>query len=477
MEAIDARSSPTPHLQTAAASRWLILAVLGAAQFMLIIDLTVLNVALPTIARDLQLDRGTLTWVATIYTLFFGSLLLLGGRLADTIGRRHAFLTGLAIFTLASLASGLAPDGTILTLGRIGQGIGAAILSPAALSIITTAFTGAERTRALGIWAALGGSGAVAGVILGGLLTEGPGWPWVFFVNVPVALVVAAAVMRIVPSYPPSSAASGLDVPGALAITAAIGLLLYGLINAGEGGWTAPGTLVPIGLAVLAGTAFVLIERRAASPLLPIGILARPQLAGALPILIVFSALLGGATFLGSLYAQRTLGMSALETGITFVPFAIAVIAGAQGGAHAIGHLGPRRVAAFGLVIAAVGGGLLSQVSADGDVLSDLLPGFILIALGLGATAVAASTSAFIGITETDAGVTSGVVNTSHELGIAIGVSVLSTIAGASLAADPSIVDGYRAGFLAAATAAAGVALLAYWSLPRQAPGGGQPIH
>ncbi len=477
MQATTTRTSATGELQAAAPSRWLVLGVLGAAQFMLIIDLTVLNVALPTIARDLGLDRAALTWVATIYTLFFGSLLLLGGRLADAFGRRRTFLIGLAVFTTASLASGLAPDGTTLILGRIGQGIGAAMLSPAALSIITTTFVGAARTRALAIWAALGGTGAVVGVVLGGLLTEGPGWPWVFFVNVPVGLAVAWAVARVVPDNRPSSAPSELDIPGALAITAAIGLLLYGLINAGEAGWTSIAAVAPIGLALIAGLIFVLVERRAASPLLPLRTLARPQLAGALHILIVFSALLGGATFLGSLYAQRTLGMTALETGLTFVPFAIAVIIGAQGGAHAIGHLGPRRVAAFGLVLAAIGAGLLSQIPTEGDVLTDLMPGFILVALGLGGTAVAANTSAFIGVTDADAGVTSGLVNTSHELGIAIGVSVLSTIAGASLAGDPSVVGGYQAAFLAAAIAAAAAGILAYVALPEAAPGGASFLH
>jgi predicted MFS family arabinose efflux permease len=262
-----------------------------------------------------------------------------------------------------------------------------------------------------------------------------------------------------------------------LAITATIGLLLYGLISAGEGGWTAVETIVPIGLALIAGLAFVLIERRATSPLLPLRTLARPRLAGALHVLVSFSALLGGAIFLGSLYAQRTLGLSALETGLTFVPFAVAVIIGAQGGAHAIGHFGPHRIGAIGLFLAAIGAGLLSQISADGDVLTDLLPGLILLALGLGGTAVAASTSAFIGVTEADAGVTSGLVNTSHELGIAIGVSILSTIAGASLAADPSVVSGYRAAFLAAAIAAAAIAILAYRALPDEAPGGGSFVH
>ncbi len=457
----------------AGTSRWLVLAVLGAAQFMLIIDLTVLNVALPSIANDLRLERATLTWVATIYTLFFGALLLLGGRLADTVGRRRIFLTGLGIFTAASLASGLASDGATLIGARIGQGTGAAMLSPAALSIITTTFTGRARVQALAVWGTLAGAGAVVGVVLGGLLTESLGWPWVFFINVPIGLAVAAAVAGLVPADPPSSEVRRLDLPGAIAITATIGFLLYGLIGAGESGWMAFQTLAPIGLAIVAALVFVRFERRASAPLLPLGVLARPPLAGALHILIVFAALLGGATFLGSLYAQRLLGMSALETGLTFAPFAVAIIVGAQGGAHAIDHLGPRRVAAIGLGLAAIGAALLSRVPASGDMLVDVLPGFVLLALGLGATAVAANASAFMGVTDTDAGVTSGLVNTSHELGFAVGVSVLSTIAGASLAADPSIVSGYQAGFLAAAAAAAAAAVLAYRALPTEAPGGG----
>jgi EmrB/QacA subfamily drug resistance transporter len=474
MEAATTRASASSAVEGAAgSSRWLILAALGIAQFMLIIDLTVLNVALPSIARDLGLDRTTLTWVATIYTLYFGALLLLGGRLADTFGRRRIFLTGLAIFTFASLASGLAPSGATLIAARIGQGIGAAMLSPAALSIITTTFVGRDRVQALAIWGALGGAGAVVGVILGGLLTAGPGWPWVFFINVPVGTAVAAAVAHVVPrDRPAATARRSLDLPGALTITATIGLLLFGLIGAGEAGWTSIQTLASIGLALVAGAVFVLIERRASAPLLPMRTFARPHLAGSLHILIVFAALLGGATFLGSLYAQRALGMSALDTGLTFVPFAIAVIIGAQGGAHAIGHLGPRRLAALGLALAALGAALLSQVPTGGDVLTDVLPGFVLMALGLGATAVAANTSAFTGVTEVDAGVTSGLVNVSHELGFAVGFSVLSTIAGASLAADPSIVGGYQSGFLAAAVAAAAVALLAYRVLPSEAPGG-----
>jgi predicted MFS family arabinose efflux permease len=293
----------------------------------------------------------------------------------------------------------------------------------------------------------------------------------VFYINIPVGIAVAASVLRTVPGDRPEGSRS-LDLPGALAITTTIGLLLYGLITAGEAGWTSAQTLLPIGLAIVAGGSFLLIERRASAPLLPLRTFRRPHLTGSLHILIVFSALLGGATFLGSLYAQRTLGLSALDTGLTFVPFAIAVIVGAQAGAHAIGRVGPRWIGSIGLGLAAIGAALLSQLPATGDVLTDVLPGFVLMAFGLGATAVTANTSAFAGVTDTDAGVTSGLVNTSHELGIAVGVSVLSTIAGASLAADPSIVGGYQTGFLAASIAAAAVAALAWRALPAQAPAG-----
>lgn len=472
MESLTPAAPSAATAPRAAASRWLILAVLGIAQFILIIDLTVLNVALPSIARDLRLDRAALTWVATIYTLFFGALLLLGGRLADTFGRRTTFLVGLAVFAAASLVSGIAPNGLTLIGARIGQGVGAALLSPAALSIVTTTFTGRDRVQALAMWGALGGVGAIIGVVLGGLLTEGPGWRWAFFINLPLAVVVAAAMLYIVPADRPVRASRSLDLLGALAIMATIGALLYGLIAAGEAGWTSPGTLTALGLALAAGIAFAFIERRAPAPLVPLGILRRGHLSASLHILVIFAALLGGAIFLGSLYAQRVMGMSPLETGLTFVPFAAAVIVGAQAAAHAIGHLGPRRIAAAGFLLAAAGAAWLSRLPANGEVLADLLPGIVLIALGLGATAVTANTTAFTGVRDTDAGVTSGLVNTSHELGIALGVSVLSTIAGASLAADPFIVGGYQAAFLAAAIAAAGVAIVAYRTLPAAASGG-----
>ncbi len=449
---------------------WLVLAVLGGAQLMLIIDLTVLNVALPSIASDLQLDRATLTWVATIYTLFFGGLLLLGGRLADVFGRRRVFLTGLGLFTAASLASGLAAEGITLVLARIGQGVGAAMLSPAALSIITTTFAGPDRTRALGIWAALGGVGAIAGVILGGLLTAGPGWPWIFFINVPAGIGVALAVWHAIPADRPRNSASTLDIPGAIAMAATIGLLLYAVVGAGDSGWTSVSVLGSLGLAMIGGASFVLIERRARAPLVRMEVLRRPRFAGSLYVLLAFAGLLGGTVFLGSLYTQRTLGMSALDSGLTFLPFALAIVVGAQGGAHGVTRVGPRRVAAAGLVLAAVGAILLWRIPADSDVLIDLVPGLAILAVGLGATAVAATTSAFAGVTDSDAGMTSGLVNTMHELGFAVGVSAIGTIAASSLAGDPSLIGGYQAGFLAAAVAAIAVAGVAYLFLPDEVP-------
>src|SRR5215217_962489 len=267
--------------------RWQALVLLCLAQFMVILDITVVNVALPAIGADLSLDRAALTWVVTAYTLCYGGLMLLGGRLADLLGRRRMFLAGLATFTLASLGAGLAGDGTVLVAARALQGVGAALLSPAALSIITTTFQGRERYRALGVWAALGGAGAAVGVLLGGTLTSGPGWPWVFFVNVPVGVLVAAAVPATVATSPRSSA-QGVDVPGAVAITAGVGLLLLG--------------------------GFVALERTVAAPLVDLRLLASRPVAAGYGVMLAASGLLISGFFLNSLLLQRVMGLTALGT-------------------------------------------------------------------------------------------------------------------------------------------------------------------
>jgi EmrB/QacA subfamily drug resistance transporter len=438
---------------TADKRRWVVLALLGFAQFMLIIDVTVVNVALPSIGRDLGLDRSGLTWTVTAYTLVFGSLLLLGGRLADSFGRRTMFLTGLGLFTASSLASGLAPDGTVLVAARAAQGIGAALLSPAALSIITTTFQGSERARALGVWAALAGSGAAVGVVLGGLLAAGPGWQWIFFINVPVGIAVGVGVVRLVTAGAASRGVGSLDIPGVLAAAATVGLLLFGLIGAGDEGWGSISTLGALSLAVATGALFVWLESVASVPLVRLEMLGRRALSASLAVFLAASGLLGAAFFLNSLYLQRLLGLSALEVGLAFLPVALATIFGAHLASNAIVRVGGRPTALIGLTLAALGAAYLTRLPAHGDVIADVLPGFIALAGGIGMTFVSATTTAFSEVAHHDAGTASGLVNTSHELGLALGVAIASTVAAGSLAGSGGVA-GFQTAFLALATVA-----------------------
>jgi EmrB/QacA subfamily drug resistance transporter len=444
--------------------RWWVLGLLAAAQAMLVIDVTVVNVALPSIGTSLGLDRAALTWAVTAYTLFFGSLLLLGGRLADSFGRRRIFLAGIATFVGASLASGFALDGTWLVAARAGQGIGAALMSPAALSIVTTTFSGPERTRALGVWSAVGGAGAAIGVALGGILTSGPGWQWIFFVNVPVGIVVAAGVLRFVASTRPDHR-PGIDIAGAVAATVMFGALLFGLINAGDAGWDDPSVLGPLAVAVVAAVGFVAIERAVPAPLVRLGAVVAQPLAGGLTVLLAAAGLLAGGFFLTSLYLQRDLGLTAIETGAVFVPVALAIIVGAQAAAHGIGRLGARTVGSIGFGLAAVGLLVMARMPADGNVLIDVLPGFVTAAAGLGAMFVTGTTTAFASMAHEDAGLVSGLVNTAHELGFALGVAVISTIAASSVAA-PGSIDGFRDAFTAAGLVAVVLAVVAQRALP-----------
>jgi EmrB/QacA subfamily drug resistance transporter len=461
-----ATTAPNPR-------RWRALILLSLAQFMVILDITVVNVALPSIAADLSLDRAALTWVITTYTLFFGGLLLLGGRLADLLGRRRTFLAGLGVFTAASLAAGLAGDGSVLLAARALQGVGAALLSPSALSIITTTFHGSERRRALGAWAALAGAGAAVGVLVGGLLVSGPGWQWVFFINVPVGVLVAAAVPLTVAASP-RQAAARIDLVGALLVTAATGLLIYGLVTAGDRGWAAAGTLGPLaaGLALLG--IFAVVERTVTAPLVDLRLLAtRPVVVGA-GVMLAASGLLISGFFLNSLLLQRVMGLSALGTGLVFLPVAVATIIGAQGGAHLLGRLGGRPVAATGFALAAAGMALLAGVDADSDALTGVLPGFALASAGLGMAFVTATTTALSRVDPQRAGLVSGVVTTAHELGAALGVAIASTIAGASVdtgsAATSAVVAGYGDAFLAGAILAGLAAVAATRLLPPGRP-------
>lgn len=451
------------------ARRWWVLALLGAAQFMLIIDVTVVTVALPSIGTDFALDRATLTWVVTAYTLLFGSVVLLGGRLADAFGRRRIFLAGLGLFTAASIGSGLAPDGSVLVLSRAIQGIGAALLSPAALSIITTTYQGPDRIRALGIWAALGGSGAAFGVVLGGVLAAGPGWEWIFLVNVPVGILVALGATRIVAADVPQRGVTGIDLPGALTIGPAIGLVLFALIGAADRGWTSLATLSPIAAALVLMGVFVWRERSTDAPLVRLEMFAERTFSGALMVVVAASALLAGAFFLDSLYLQRVVGLSAFETGLVFVPVALAIIAGAGVGTRLVGHAGGRASAVLGLVLVGLGLGLLARVPAHGNALVDVVPGFMLAAFGTGATLVAAMASAFSRVSDEDSGLASGLASTGHEFGFALGVAILSAIGGASLAGGLGV-GGFQAAFQAGAVVAILAAGGAFMLLPADRP-------
>jgi EmrB/QacA subfamily drug resistance transporter len=456
-------------------NRWTILVLLCLAQFMLIVDITVVQVALPTIGSELGLDREALTWVVTTYTLCFGGLMVLGGRLADAYGPRRVLLAGLTLFTLASLLCGLAPNGTALVAGRALQGVGATLMSPSALAVITGTYHGHLRNRALAAWGAIGGTGAAVGVLLGGLLTAGPGWSWAFFVNVPIGAIVflvLPSALRAAGAEVTTGTGGRVDVPGALTVTLATGLLIYGLVNAGEAGWGATGTLLALGGAVLGYALFVLVERSVATPLIRARtLLRRPVLSGTF-LMLLATGLMLGLFFVSTLYLQHALGYSALQTGLLFLPVALAITAGAQLGGRLIGRLGGRPVAVAAFALTAAGAALMAQASPESGIWSTLLPGFVLAAFGIGPAFVTATTTTMANVPHGEAGVASGVLNTFHELGGSIGVAVVSTLAATSLLPGATEVGGFTAALTLCAVAAGAAALVCLGLVPGGKPAG-----
>lgn len=462
--------------------RWLILALLCMAQFMLIVDVTVVNVALPTIGAELSLGPSSLTWVVTAYTLFFGSLLLLGGRIGDLVGRRRMFLVGLALFTAASLVSGLAESGGVLIGARAVQGVAAAVMSPAAMALVMTVFQGPERNRALGVWAAIGGTGAAFGVLIGGVLASGPGWEWIFFVNVPIGLVVLLAVPALLKEQAVAThghghghghgeAPSGVDLPGALTMTATPALLIYGLVQARDHGFGDQSAWLPLLGAVVGAVLFVLAERSAATPLVRLPFLARPSMVGGSLLMLAASGVLISAFFLCSFYLQHVLRFSALRTGLMFLPVAIATTLGAHLASQAVARLGWRVTAAAGMVLAVAGALLLTGLEREGNAWTQVLPGFLLLAFGLGTGFVCAITSAMHGVEHADAGLGSGLVNTCHELGASLGIAVVAAVAGTSLEGGTAAsVDGFGGAFLTCAAIAAMAAVVGLTLLPKGKP-------
>ncbi|QNE76346.1 MFS transporter [Streptomyces finlayi] len=464
-----ARPDAHPHPDhPAVPRRWAVLALICAGQFMLVLDVTVVNVALPGMAADLHLGRTTLTWVVTAYTLCFGGLMLLGGRLADALGARRVLVAGLAVFTAASLATGLADSAALLIGGRIAQGVGAALLSPAALSLVTTTFHGEERNKALGVWAMIGGTGSAIGVLLGGALTAGPGWQWVFYVNVPVGLALLVAVPLLVPARAPQPAR--LDVPGALLVTAGTGALIYGLVEAGDSGWGSAATLLPLAGAVVLYVGFAGVERVAKAPLMDLRMFTRrPVLAGAF-LMLIATALLIAFFFLGSVYLQHGRGFGPMRTGLVFLPVALAVGVGAHLGSRLVGRIGSRTTAVGGMVTAAAGCVPLTWLSADSSVYGGLLPGLVVASFGLGAVFVTATTTALAMVDHREAGLASGVVNTFHEVGGSIGVAVVSTVAAAGIAGGSAAIGAFGDAFTVCAVAAGVSAVVALALVPQGKP-------
>jgi len=440
-------------------SRWVALGLLAGAQLMLVLDVTVVNVALPDIGAALHLHRSELPWVLTIYTLFFGGLMLLGGRIADLLGARRMTLAGLAMFTASSLLCALSRDAAMLLAGRSLQGLGAALMSPAALATVMTLFTGASRGKALGVWSALAGAGSALGVILGGVLTTEAGWRWVFAINVPIGLPLLIAIPLATPARHRTEAAErGLDIPGAALVTAGTGAAIYGLINAGSHGWSAASTVLPLLLGATIWAAFAVLERRARRPLLTVGLLGRRAVLAGSFLMLAATGLLVGGFFLASFALQHVHHYSAVHVGVAFLPVAVATIAGAQTGSQALTRVSARIVAVTGLALAAAGYAIAAHWAQP----APMVTGLSIAALGIGATFVTAFTASLTDAAPAEAGLRSALVSTFHELGGAAGVAVLSSAAGAGLVtAHLASHDFARAFTIGLAAAAVSVAIAA----------------
>ena len=409
---------------------WIVLVLVCLAQFMVILDATIVNVALPSIQRDLEMSDANLQWIVNAYTLLFGGFLLLGGRAGDLIGRKRIFLAGVVLFTLASLVCGLAQSETALILARGVQGLGAAFVSPAALSIVTTTFReGAERTKAMGVWAAIAVGGGAVGLLLGGILTETFSWPWIFFVNVPVGIVAFVLSLRLVPESRDAAAHKSFDIAGAVTVTGGLIALVYGIVRTSEAGW---GSVEVIGFLTLAAVllvSFLVIESRSAEPLVRLSIFSVRTVRGANAAMFVVACGLFAMFFFNTLYLQRVLGYSALEAGLAFLPFTLGIIIGAGLSQRLLPTLGARETPLLGLGLAVTGVLLFLRLTPESSYLLDLLPGIMLTSIGMGLTFVPVTLIATSGIPDGDAGLASGLFNTSQQIGGALGLAILSAIA------------------------------------------------
>ncbi len=403
------------------------------AQFMVILDVSIVNVALPSIRTDLGFSATDLQWVVNAYTLTFAGFLLLGGRAADLLGRRVVFVAGLGVFGLASLVGGFAQDDTMLVAARAAQGLGGAIVAPATLSILTTTFVeGGERNRALGLWGAMGGAGGATGALLGGVLTQALSWRWILFINVPIAVGAIVVAMRVLLAgrVAAPEGRRQFDLAGALTVTAGLVVFTYGIVGSEQHGWGSARTLALLGVGALLLAVFTAVEGRlAARPLVPLRIFSSRQLAGA-NVVVLF---MGSATFamwyFMSLYVQEVLGFTPIEAGLAFLPMTLVIVAGSQVAGRLTNRFGPGRVLAAGMVSIGTGMLLFTQASADGTYLADVLVPSVLAAAGIGFSFVPVTIAAVAGVKGAEAGLASGLVNTSRQVGGSLGLALLATLA------------------------------------------------
>jgi len=447
--------------------RWL-LPVLLVAQLMVILDITAVNIALPHIAMDLKMSGSTISWTITSYSLIFGSLLLFGGRAADLLGRRRMFVTGLGVFTASSFASAMAGSAAMLFASRAGQGLGAAILSPAALSIITSAYQGSRRAKALSAWGAVGGAGAAVGVLVGGVLTQFTDWRTIFYVNLPVAAVLLFASLKVVPADTQKPRWRGLDLAGAALATTSLAAIVYGITQAHSAGWTSIQTHV-CGIGGLAGlAAFAIYELHIDKPLLRVERIADRAVGGGLVLMLAVAGTIFGLFLLCSLYLQNVLGWGPLTTGLAFVPLALSAGIGSHAAAHVISKHGVRGPLAGSFAVAAVGMFLLSRVGAHGSYLTDVLPGMLVAGVALGVATVSVSMAILTGTRQEENGMISGLNSTGHEIGGTLGIAIFSTIAaGSGAILGPQAASGIGDAFLVAALVASLASVMALALLPR----------
>jgi EmrB/QacA subfamily drug resistance transporter len=455
-----------------------VLVLVAVAQFMVVLDATVVNVALPTIQTRLGFSEQSLSWVLNAYTLMFGGFLLLGGRLADGLGRRRVFMAGIALFSVASLVCGVAQSEGILLIARGLQGLGGAMVSPAALSILLTTFAeGHERNRALAVWGAIAGAGGAVGLLLGGVLVEALSWRWVFFINIPLGATVLALAPRVVPESRAEGDTRGYDIQGAIAITLGTMALVFTLIKADTWGWTSARTLAGFAGAFLLIAAFLFIERRHENPLVPLRIFSNRSLAASDATMLVVAAGLFGVFFFCTLYFQQVLGYNALKTGVAYLPWTLTTIVVSTLASRLVDRFTPKPVLVGGLVLATVGFLLLSRVSGDGDYVSHVLPAMIVLGAGLGMTFVPITISATSGVAAGDSGLASGLLTTTQQVGGSLGLAIMSTVSTTRLgnalnAGSPltvALTHGFKGAFIAAAALCAVGLVVALALLPSPA--------